>query len=150
MVILGEKYSLHLLWRLIFLRWSRLRCPANILGGEAPSSLADRFAINNFTSSATGSVKLFIPTRRAATSSKQIRLEDVILYVLKSSDSLWSTWFFGFRYQNIITAKRVLRYQKQSICITVYTGSVAFFIIRQILRKCNSVICKRKTVSSDK
>ena len=90
-----------------------------------------------------------IPTRRTATSSKQIRLEDVILYVLKSSDSLWSTWFFGFRYQNIITAKRVLRYQKQSICITVYTGSVAFFIIRQILRKCNSVICKRKTVSSD-
>ena len=62
---------------------------------------------------------VIIPTRRAATSSKQIRLEDVILYVLKSSDSLWSTWFFGFRYQNIITEKRVLRYQK---AINLYHG----------------------------
>ena len=68
------------------------------------------------------------PTRRMATSSKQIRLEDVILYVLKSSDSLWSTWSFDFRYQNIITEKRDLRYQKQSICIAVYTGLVAFLL----------------------
>lgn len=71
---------------------------------------------------------LLTPIRRAATSSKQIRLEDVILYVLKSSDSLWSTWSFDFRYQNIITEKRVLRYQKQSIRIAVYTGLVAFLL----------------------
>ena len=71
---------------------------------------------------------LLTPIRRAATSSKQIRLEDVILYVLKSSDSLWSTWSFDFRYQNIITEKRVLRYQKQSICTTMYTGLVAFLL----------------------
>ena len=76
-----------------------------------------------------------IPTRRAATSSKQIRLEDVILYVLKSSDSLWSTWSFDFRYQNIITEKRVLRYQKQSICIAVYTGLVAFLYYMMNSRK---------------
>jgi hypothetical protein len=35
----------------------RLRCPANVLGDGAPSSLADRGAINHFTSSATGGVK---------------------------------------------------------------------------------------------
>ena len=62
---------------------------------------------------------MVIPTHRAATSSKQIRLEDVILYVLKSSDSLRSTWSFDFRYQNIITEKRVLRYQK---AINLYHG----------------------------
>ena len=62
---------------------------------------------------------MIIPTRRTATSSKQLCLEDMILYVLKSSDSLWSTWFFDFRYQNIITEERVLRYQK---AINLYHG----------------------------
>ena len=69
---------------------------------------------------------LLIPTRRTATSSKQIRLEDVILYVLKSSDSLWSTRSFDFRYQNIITENEFCVIKKQSICITVYTGLVVF------------------------
>ena len=67
-----------------------------------------------------------IPTRRATTSSKQLCLEDMIPYVLKNLGSMWYTRSFDFRYQNIITEKRVLRYQKQSICITVYTGLVVF------------------------
>lgn len=74
-----------------------------------------------------------------ATSSKQIRLEAVILYVLKYLGSLWCIESSDFCYQNIITEKRVLRYQKQSICITMYTGLVAFFIIQQFREKCNSV-----------
>ena len=69
-----------------------------------------------------------IPTRRTATSSKQLCLEDMILYVLKNSDSMGYTRSFDFRYQNIITEKRVLRYQKQSICTTMYTGLVAFLL----------------------
>ena len=74
---------------------------------------------------------LLTPIRRAATSSKQIRLEDVILYVLKSSDSLWSTRSFDFRYQNIITEKRVLRYQKAINPYRCVYRIGCFFIIQQ-------------------
>lgn len=43
----------------------------------------------------------------------------MIPYVLKNLGSMWYTRSFDFRYQNIITEKRVLRYQK---AINLYHG----------------------------
>ena len=43
----------------------------------------------------------------------------MIPYVLKNLGSMWYTRSFDFRYQNIITEKRVLCYQK---AINLYHG----------------------------